>query len=218
VTLAVVVSGAVSEFEEPSVRDALTYKVATALGVPQAAVTLTVSAASVRLRFAIALPSTSAALAASQALSSELATAHSATTFLSTPARAVTVVSIDQMPSADLPPPPPAMAASPAPTNAGPPAATSPPPTPLDEFANEGGGGGAGIAIAGGGAGGALLLLLLLYCWRRSKATAGRIARSQESKLQKEDGETPQESFKTETDASSFKSQPEQRINSVQVV
>ena len=84
----------------PSVRDAIVLKVASELRVSSSAVTLLVSAASVRLSITVALPSASAAESAVGTLATRLSTPEAASVFVSTPALAVVVTTIDQVPAA----------------------------------------------------------------------------------------------------------------------
>lgn len=112
--MALVASGSVSDFT-PAHRLALETTLASELGVAPAAVTLTLSAASVRLVFTVALESAARASEASAALSARLETTESATAFLSTSERPFVVVAVEAPRTAAaepptppwLPPPPP---------------------------------------------------------------------------------------------------------------
>lgn len=109
VSTTVVVAGSVSDFTA-TVRTELTQAVATEAGVPPAAVTLNVAAASVRLTFTISLPSAAAATNATNSLANVLATPSTASGFLTTSSYTASVVSIVDAPQLLLPPlPPPPM-------------------------------------------------------------------------------------------------------------
>ena len=119
--VAVIVSGAVSDFTA-GVRAHLVAKLAESVGVAPAAVTLTVSAASVLLSFAIAMPPDLDTASAVTDLSALMGDPIAASAFLSTPSLALTVQSIVTAPVivANL-------AASPPSSPPSPPAAPSPP-------------------------------------------------------------------------------------------
>ena len=140
VTTAVVAEGDVSDFTA-DVKLALREKVANEVGVDVSAITLTVEAASVLLKFMIALPTAGSAIAdATTALAAQLADPARASTFLTTDKLTLKVESIAVAPTSDggsvlppLSPPPPPTAPPPPPPTVPPPApptASSPPPPP----------------------------------------------------------------------------------------
>jgi hypothetical protein len=112
-TTAVIAAGDVSDFT-PSVQIGMRQAVADEVGVPIAAVTLTVEAASVLLTFEVVLPADVDALAAQSALATQLGSPAAASAFL-----AVTVESIAETPTSNLSPspPPPAPGSSPLPSS-----------------------------------------------------------------------------------------------------
>ena len=98
VTMAVVVAGDVSDFT-PAVETAMRQKVADQVGAPIENVAMTVESASVRITFMIDLPTATEATTAAALLSTQLASTSSASTFLTTTERAVTVESVATQPS-----------------------------------------------------------------------------------------------------------------------
>ena len=185
VTASVIASGAVSDFT-PAVQAAIVAKVAAHLGVPAAAVALTITPASVRLSFTIAASSASAAVSTTSELASQLATTTSASAFLSTSALGVTVTAIESEPTSDLvsPSPPPSPAPSPPLSSPPPislPLSSSVPvesqtsastPTPSAQSGDGAGSGDGIVGIAAGAAGGGVVIMLLtiLYCYTRRRA------------------------------------------------
>jgi hypothetical protein len=96
----------VSDFT-PAVHAAIVNKMAIELGVPPAAITLTLSSASVLLSFSIALESAQVAEAATATLTTQLADTTSASTFFSTPSLVVNVLEVRDAPMSTLPAPSP---------------------------------------------------------------------------------------------------------------
>ena len=144
ITTDIVVSGAVSDFTL-AVRTELKSKVAAEAGVTPAAVSLDVTAASVRLSFTIAFESTASATTGASALSIALASPATASAFLTTTSYTASVVSVASLPALISPPPP-----SPSPT---------PPPSP-PEATETGCDGGCVGAIVGGSCVPVLMLIL----------------------------------------------------------
>jgi hypothetical protein len=145
--MAVVAAGDVSDIT-PSIQLGMRQAVADEVGVPETAVTLTVSAASVLLTFEVALPASVSVSSAQSALSTKLATPAAASSFL-----AVTVESIAEAPQSTLPPLPP------------------PPSAPIDASSSS-----PIIIIAAAGGGGGLIvcgfIIYMMGAARRTKADA----------------------------------------------
>jgi len=148
ISTAVIVSGNVADFT-PTVQHELRSKVATQVGVPVAAVALTVASASVLLTFDIAVPTGMNTAAAASGLATQLADPTTASSFLSVSSLAISVLSIPSVPTLVMtgvsPSPPPS-----APAAAG-----------MDI-----------IPLAAGGGGGVVVLLIIFYCvWRKYQAS-----------------------------------------------
>jgi len=144
----VIVSGNVADFT-PTVQLELRSKVASEVGVPVAAVALTVASASVLLTFDLAVPAGMNPAAAASSLATQLADPTTASTFLSVSSLAISVQSIPSAPTVAM------TSVSPSPPPSGPASAG------MDI-----------IPIAAGGGGGLLVLLIVFYCvWRKYQAS-----------------------------------------------
>jgi len=153
ISAAVIVSGNVADFT-PTVQLELRSKVATEVGVPVAAVALTVASASVLLTFDIAVPAGMNTAAATSSLATQLADPTTASTFLSVSSLAISVQSIPSAPTVAM------TGVSPSPPPSGPASAG------MDI-----------IPIAAGGGGGLLVLLIVFYClWRKYQASKRLVA------------------------------------------
>jgi hypothetical protein len=174
IAVTVVASGDVSDFT-PDVQVALREKVAAEVGVPLAAVSLTVSTASVILVFTVALPASIDASTASSSLALQLASPIAASNFLSTGQHVINVTSIPVTSTiidyAQPSPPPPVPLQSPP---------LSPPHDGDEEgiIDNSAGGGSGGGALGAVGAVVVVITLALVVWWRRQKEKLRRAAAS----------------------------------------
>ena len=108
--MSVVVAGAVDDFANDLVSDALKEKIAAELDVPSSSVTLDFTAASIVVTVTVTFGSADAATVAEDTLATHLTSTDAASAFLSTPQLVVTVEQIRSTPTvevADSQPPPP---------------------------------------------------------------------------------------------------------------